>query len=82
MKVTLARVAKVISENFKGVPDFIISRPLKNGYNISLMLELKTEKGEMSQGQENYGRLQNVKISRSFEDAVSKIEKFMKYEGE
>ncbi len=67
-----------LAEYMRGVPDLIIYIPSKI-YNYTLLLELKTESGKLSQGQKNWGKGLNVLVAHSFEEAKEEIERFIEY---
>ena len=75
-------IKKLISSMIKGVPDLALHKPLPGTpYCITLFVELKTEKGKLSQGQKHFrDKLNgNVTICRSFEQFEDLVIKFMEY---
>jgi hypothetical protein len=67
-----------LAEYMRGVPDLIIYMQSKE-YNYTLLLELKTETGKLSQGQKNWGQGLSVAVARSFQEAKTAIDIFLAY---
>ena len=60
----------------KSIPDnIVIKRGLE--YNNCLCLELKTEGNDLSQGQRKFAKNVRVEVSKSFDNAKEKIDRFI-----
>ena len=66
-----------VAKYLKGLKDLIVLKPLDNGYALALVLELKTAKGKVSQGQKNKHKLLTTHVKRSFDDARELIDDFV-----
>ena len=65
-----------VSKAIKSVPDLMIFK--KDGeYNKSLLIELKTPKGKLSQGQIEFKENLNVFVLRDFDSVIKEIERFL-----
>ena len=64
----------------KGIPDLTILKPYGEKYNLALCIELKTEKGRLTQGQKNVSQKINVQVKRSLEDVVKEVQEFEEME--
>jgi hypothetical protein len=68
-------VKQEMSSAFKGVPDLLCFK--KSGdYNTSLLVEVKTDVGKLSQGQKKWHQGLNVAVVRSFEEGKDIIDRF------
>ena len=71
-------IKNMISKHFKGWPDLMIFNPAnETNYNTCLLVELKSKKGAMTQGQKNLARKLNVLEIRSLEDFIANAERFL-----
>lgn len=71
-------IKNMISKHFKSWPDLMIFKPEnETNYNTCLLVELKSKKGRMSQGQKNLARKLNVLEIRSLEDFIAIVERFL-----
>ena len=71
-------VKKQCSDYMKGVPDMIIMAP-HGAYNQCLLLEIKADKGKLSQGQKNWHKGLNVCVAYGFESCKETIDNFINY---
>lgn len=70
-----AWIKRIISKYLKGLPDLILLRQV-GAKTFALCIEVKTEKGKLSQGQKHFGSIVNVQVIRSFDDFVEAVKKF------
>jgi len=71
------RLKRLVATFIRGLPDMTILRP-DGQYNQALVIELKTKKGRLTQGQKDFAKGVNVSVIRSFEDFTATVEKFMR----
>jgi len=62
---------------FGGIPDNICILPINKNYNLCLALELKTAAGQLHGKQKHWSKDLSVQISRSPEDTMRIIDKFI-----
>lgn len=71
---------KFVSEYLRGIPDLTLIIPCKESkYNYSHLLELKTEKGKLSQGQKKWAKNVNVTVPRKWDEIKKEIDDFIEY---
>ena len=65
-------IKKIASEALRGIPDIIAFSGERH-----LLLELKTTKGKLSQGQINWHRDCNVKVTYGMDEAINTVTKWI-----
>lgn len=68
-----ARVSKAI----KSVPDLLIFKKDGDKHNKDLLIELKTPKGKLTEGQKQFKEKLNVLVLRKLGDVIDEINEFM-----
>jgi len=73
---------KVISSYLKGLPDILAFHPSKkvDDYRVVLPLELKTERGNLTQGQKAWQRKIGTLVANGYAAAKEQIDKFLALE--
>jgi hypothetical protein len=61
-----------VARYFAGVPDLMLFRPIKEGKNEVLFVEIKTEAGKLSQSQKKWHSCLNVHVTYGW-DATEKV---------
>ena len=74
------RLRNLASKYFKGKPDLLCLIPFDDIYIKAIAFELKTEKGRLTQGQQNWQRRLPLIIIRSFEQFQECLNSFLKSE--
>jgi hypothetical protein len=72
-------IRNLVSEYFKGVPDLVVFHKNQEGYNYCLLLELKTEAGKVSTGQQRWHSGLNVIVTYGLKEAYQAVEDFIKF---
>ena len=73
-----SQVRNAVSRSLKGIPDLLIFSKSEK-FNHCFMLELKTEKGTLRQGQINWHKGQNVVVTYGWDEARKAIDEFIKF---
>lgn len=71
-----AWVRVFVSRYLAGVPDLLLFKRLNNGTNVCKMIEIKTEAGKLSQGQEKWHSGLNVTVTYGWPDTEKAIIEF------
>ena len=65
--------------HFKGVLDLLAFFRREDGFNYCLCLELKADKGKLSQGQKNWHKGLNVHVTYGMDEAIECVENWVKF---
>lgn len=72
-----AWVRVFVARYLKGVPDLMLFKKLETGDNLVRFIEIKTEAGKVSQGQEHWHRGLDVKVCYGIEETKKAIKDFL-----
>ena len=72
------KLKNMVSNAVKGLPDLLVFSPSEI-YNHCLLLEVKTLKGKLSQGQINWHKKANVIVTYGMDEALSVGNEFINY---
>lgn len=66
----------MVARYFKGVPDLMLFKKSEGGDNLTRFIEIKTEVGKVTQGQEHWHRGLNVRVTYGWEETEKAIKEF------
>ena len=70
-------VRVMVARYFKGVPDLMLFKRSPSGDNITRFIEIKTEAGKVSQGQEHWHRGLDVRVCYGWQEVEESIRGFV-----
>jgi len=69
----------IISKGLRGVPDIIAFAKSPDGYNHALLLELKTDKGVLSEHQKKWHLGLSVQVAYGLDDSIEAVQQFISF---
>lgn len=68
------QIVKQMADRWKHKPDLLLLLPIGGGYSLAKEIELKSAKGKLSPGQEEYAARMPVEICRSPEATIAAVD--------